>query len=75
VTDRLRALSDEELGVAIRASEPAWPSTPPLAQIVAERIRETERLPQLRPRPSLPSRRRTILILVAAVLLKSLIHI
>jgi hypothetical protein len=69
VTDRLRALSDEELGVAIRASEPAWPATPPLAQIVAERIRETERLPQLRPRLSLPSRRRTILILVAAVLL------
>jgi hypothetical protein len=69
VTDRLRALSDEELGVAIRASEPAWPSTPPLAQIVAERIRETERLPQLRPRLSLPSRRRTIVILVAAVLL------
>jgi hypothetical protein len=67
--DRLRGLSDEELGLVIRASEPAWPATPPLAQIVAERIRETERLPQLRPRLSLPSRRRTILILVAAILL------
>jgi hypothetical protein len=68
-SDRLRALSDEELGLAIRTSEPAWPATPPLARIVAERIRETERLPQLRPRLSLPSRRRTVLILVAAVLL------
>jgi hypothetical protein len=67
--ERLRGLSDEELGLAIRASEPAWPGTPPLAQIVAERILETERLPQLRPRLSLPSRRRTILILVAAILL------
>lgn len=65
--ERLRGLSDEELGQAIRASEPAWPATPPLASIVAERIDETERLPQLRPRMSLPSRRRTVLILVAAV--------
>lgn len=68
-TERLRALSDEELGRAIRASEPAWPDAPPLASIVGERIRETERLPQLRPRLSLPSRRRTIVILVAATLL------
>jgi hypothetical protein len=67
--ERLRALSDEELGRAIGAIEPAWPATPPLASIVAERIRETERLPQLRPRLSLPSRRRTVLILVAAVVL------
>ncbi len=68
-TERLRRLSDEDLGRAIRASEPAWPATPPLASTVAERIRETERLPQLRPRLSLPSRRRTILILVAATVL------
>ena len=67
--DRLRALADEDLGAAIRASEPAWPASPPLAPIVAERIRESERLPQLRPRLSLPSRRRTVLILVAATLL------
>ena len=67
--DRLRALADEDLGAAIRASEPAWPASPPLASIVAERIGETERLPQLRPRLSLPSRRRTVLILVAAMLL------
>ena len=67
--ERLRALADEDLGVAIRASEPAWPASPPLAAIVAERIGETERLPQLRPRLSLPSRRRTVLILVAATLL------
>lgn len=68
-TERLRRLSDDELGGAIRTSEPAWPATPPLASIVAERIRETERLPQLRPRLSPPSRRRTILILVAATML------
>lgn len=68
-TERLRELSDDELGGAIRASEPAWPTTPPLASIVTERIRETERLPQSRPRLSLPSRRRTILILVAATVL------
>ena len=67
--DRLRALADEDLGAAIRASEPEWPASPPLAAIVAERIRETERLPQLRPRLSMPSRRRTVLILVAATLL------
>ena len=67
--ERLRALSEDDLGVAIRASEPAWPASPPLAPIVTERIRETERLPQLRPRLSLPSRRRTVLILVAATIL------
>jgi hypothetical protein len=67
--ERLRALDDADLGAAIGLSEPAWPASPPLASIVAERIRETERLPQLRPRLSLPSRRRTVLILVAATLL------
>jgi hypothetical protein len=67
--ERLRALGDDDLGAAIRVSEPAWPASPPLAPIVAERIRETERLPQLRPRLSLPSRRRTVLILVAATVL------
>ncbi|MEP6477486.1 MAG: hypothetical protein ABJC60_09460 [Actinomycetota bacterium] len=68
-TERLRGLSDEELGRTIRASGPAWPTTPSLASIVTERIGETERFPQLRPRLSLPSRRRTVLILIAATLL------
>lgn len=67
--ERLRALSDEELGAMIRATPPGWPSSPPIERIVAERIRESERLPRLRPRLSLPSRRRTVLILVAATLL------
>jgi hypothetical protein len=67
--ERLRGLSDEGLGAAIRATPPAWPASPPLERIVAERIRESEGLPQLRPRLSLPSRRRTVLILVAATLL------
>ena len=67
--DRLRGLPEEELGTAIRSTTPAWPDTPPLQRIVAERLRESERLPQLRPRLSLHSRRRTVLILVAAALL------
>ena len=67
--ERPRSWSDDELGAAIAASRPEWPRTPPIAPSVVERIRETERLPQLRPRMSLPSRRRTVLILVAAVLL------
>jgi hypothetical protein len=67
--ERLRALKDEDLGAAIVASEPSWPSSPALGPAVTGRIAETERLPQLRPRLSLPSRRRTVVILVAATLL------
>jgi hypothetical protein len=67
--ERLRALSDEHLGAAVVASEPAWPSSPALGPAVAQRIAETERLPHLRPRLSQPSRRRTLVILVAATLL------
>ena len=66
--ERLRALGDDELGAAIRATPPAWPASPPLERIVAERIRESERTALVRPRLSLPSRRRTVLILVAATL-------
>ncbi len=67
--ERLRALNDEDLGAAVRASEPAWPSSPTLGPAVARRIADIEPLPQLRPRLSLPSRRRTVVILVAATLL------
>ena len=67
--ERLRGLNDEELGAAIRSSPPAWPATPPLDALVAEWIRRTQRPPQLRPRVSLPSRRRTVLIVIAAVAL------
>src|SRR5206468_4730517 len=66
--ERLRALGDDELGSALaRAIE--WPETPELAANVSAAIRQTERAaaPSY-PRLSLPSRRRTVLILVAAFL-------
>jgi hypothetical protein len=62
-------MDDDELGAALRRAAPAWPSTPPLAAIVADGIRATERSPQpMRPRLSLPSRRRTVLIALAVLL-------
>jgi hypothetical protein len=67
--ERLRALDDHALAATIRAMEPSWPASPPLGPIVAEQIRESERIPHVRPRPSLHSRRRTVLVLVAALLL------
>jgi hypothetical protein len=68
VSDRLQRLSDDELGRAL-AGWVEWPESPPIGAAVVRRIREAERTPErLRPRLSLPSRRRTILILVAATL-------
>lgn len=66
--ERLRALSDDELGRAL-ASVVDWPETPDLGSSVTAAIRATERAATpIRPRLSLPSRRRTIAILVAAFL-------
>lgn len=68
MSDRLQGLSDDELGHAL-AGWVEWPESPPMGAAVVRRIREAERAPErLRPRLSLPSRRRTILILVAATL-------
>lgn len=68
MSDRLRSLSDDALGRAL-AEWVEWPETPPIAAAVVGRIEQAERTPQrLRPRLTLPSRRRTILILVAATL-------
>jgi hypothetical protein len=62
-------MDDDELGAALREAAPVWPSTPPLAAIVADEIHRSERAPHpLRPRLSLPSRRRTVLIALAVVL-------
>jgi len=66
--ERLRSMRDDELGEALaRAIE--WPTTPDLPSIVTAGIEETERAPApIRPRLSLPSRRRTLLVLIAAFL-------
>ena len=64
----LRGMEDDELGRAL-ASGLVWPETPSVAPGVLARIAEVERAPRrLRPRFSLPSRRRTVLILIAALL-------
>jgi len=68
MSERLRRLSDDEIGSAL-AGWVDWPESSPIGAAVVRRIEEAERSPQrLRPRLSLPSRRRTILILVAATL-------
>jgi hypothetical protein len=67
--ERLRRMDDNELGAALREAAPAWPSTPPLAAIVADDINRRERAPYPpRPRLSLPSRRRTVLVALAVLL-------
>lgn len=64
----MQHLSDDEIGRAL-AGWVEWPEPSPIAAAVVRRIEEAERSPQrLRPRLSLPSRRRTVLILVAATL-------
>jgi hypothetical protein len=71
VSERLRRLSDEELGRALRVvgRDVDLPPTPAILPGVLARIAEVERAPAwMQPRLSLPSRRRT-LVLVAAVLL------
>jgi hypothetical protein len=66
---RLRRMSDEELSTALRDITLAWPATPPLEARVAQRIGDLDRPSrEQRPRLSLPSRRRTVLIVVAVVL-------
>jgi hypothetical protein len=68
MSEHLRRLSDDEIGRAI-AGWVEWPEPSPITAAVVRRIEEAERTPQrIRPRLSLPSRRRTILILVAATL-------
>jgi hypothetical protein len=68
---RVRAMTDRELGEALTllGEEIDWPSDPVLASAVGDEIRDRRRTPShVAPRLSLPSRRRTVLILVAALL-------
>jgi hypothetical protein len=68
MSDRAR-MTDERLGAALGAVDVAWPATPELASNVTATIRDVDGAPRsMRPRLSLPSRRRTVLMLVAALL-------
>src|SRR5262249_25502515 len=68
MSDRDR-ITDERLGAALRALEVDWPATPELTSSVTATIRDVGRAPgAMRPRLSFPSRRRTVLILVGALL-------
>ena len=67
----LHTMTDEELGRSLTAlaGDLAWPNTPDVAAAVASTIREEHAAPSLvAPRLSLPSRRRTLLLVVAGVL-------
>ncbi len=68
MNERLHAMTDEELGRTLAAAVD-WPPAPELGGTVSARIAEIERgTARLRPRLSLPSRRRTVLVLAAALL-------
>lgn len=69
MNERLRAMDDGQLGAALAGVELAWPSTPDVATIVGATIREHRAAPSLvAPRLTLPSRRRTALVIAAALL-------
>src|SRR4029077_16645519 len=64
----LHRLNDQQLASALRAATPTWPATPPLADAVADRIRDAGSPHPLRAGLSVPSRLRAILVAVAVVL-------
>ena len=71
MTERLLRMTDEQLGAALGrlGDELAWPGTPDVAGAVVDAIREERSAPSLvAPRLSLPSRRRTLLVIAAALL-------
>jgi hypothetical protein len=71
MSDRLRAATDDELGAALAAvrDELAWPVTPEAARAVGDAIADQLATSSLvAPRLSLPSRRRTLLVIAAALL-------
>lgn len=72
MSDRLRGAGDRDLGRSLAAlsDRVAWPSAPDVAPEVVRIIRDRERHPSLaRPRLSLPSRRRTLVLVIAGLLL------
>jgi len=71
MTERMRRMTDEALGDALvhLGGELAWPATPDLAVAVGDTLREQQVTPSLvAPRLSMPSRRRTLLVIAAALL-------
>ena len=75
MTDPRRGLDNEALGRALTATarEIEWPAMPDVSRRVAETLRDQQRVPSLaRPRLSLPRRRRTVLLVVAGVVLLAL---
>jgi hypothetical protein len=67
----MRSMTDEQLGRALTAlaDRVVWPDTPDVAGAVASTIRSVEGSPSpVAPRLSLPSRRRTLLVIAAALL-------
>ena len=71
MTERLVRMTDEQLGAALGrlGDELAWPGTPDVAGAVIDAIREERSAPSLvAPRLSMPSRRRTLLVIAAALL-------
>jgi hypothetical protein len=71
VSERLRTMTDEELGAALGllSEDLAWPEAPGLAPSVTRRIAETEPVSlHRRPRLNVPFRRRTVVIVLAALL-------
>ena len=69
MNERLRAMDDEQLGAALAGIELAWPPTPDVASLVGATIRQHRVVPSpVAPRLSMPSRRRTLLVIAAALL-------
>jgi hypothetical protein len=71
MSEPFQRLSDEQLGERLAALGDliAWPSTPDVMSAVGDTIRDARAAPSfVAPRLSLPSRRRTLLVLAAALL-------
>lgn len=71
MTDRFPEMSDDELGLSLGeiGNRLDWPATPDVATAVGETIRRLGTSPSpSAPRLSLPSRRRTLLVIAAALL-------
>lgn len=72
MSGRLRGSNDRDLGQALSSlsDHVAWPSPPDVAPEVVRSIRDRERRPSLaRLRLSLPSRRRTLVLVIVGLLL------